>query len=133
MAAVNDSGGRKLIRFPTHHRPHLHRHIRRYPAGSWPRRDPSGDLKSAFRRLHVYDPVAEEKLFRLRKDAVSNWHTVGARAYDLGLLWPGQGFGRHELSGFAQILVDPLQVCKVVLDIARGPRPISVHARFRTG
>jgi hypothetical protein len=74
-------------------RAHFDGHAQWSAAGARAARQPGGDLISTLRTFHIDDPVAQQKLFGFRKNAICDGCAILAGAHQLGLL------GRAERSG----------------------------------
>src|SRR6516164_1683743 len=104
----------------------LNRHIGRHSSRSGCCRNSSRDCVSSLWSLHVNDPVAQEKLIGLGKDAVRNRHAALLSTRQRCLDWHGQSLGADKLSGCRQLRTDGLQDCHACISILLGPSKIAL-------
>src|SRR5262245_51159836 len=104
-----------------HHLTYLNRHVEWFSTFARRSRRLCRDLIRALRAVYVDNPVAREKLFRLRKHTIGDRTTILARAHQLGLPWHGESFGTHELPRLGQSARELLHETDVGLQIVWRP------------
>src|SRR5580704_1546889 len=100
----NAQSARPFFRRATEHLPHLDGNVSALASRPGRTRNPSRDLVSLLRALHVDNPIASQELFRLRKYPVGDGLSVTSRANDFGLIGERQSFRGNEDAGIPEFL-----------------------------